>query len=85
MYPCTEEIIQLAEGHLLKCGSGLPGEKEQCKRRGKAGGSAHVRETRLLSRLWHGCARMILFPINRWPVYQNMHSVYILPSYGIVL
>lgn len=36
MYPCTEEIIQLVEGHLLKCGSGLLGEKEKCKRQGEA-------------------------------------------------
>ena len=43
MYPCTEEITQLVEGHLLKCGSGLPGEKEKCKRQGEAGGNSHVR------------------------------------------
>lgn len=47
MYPCTEEIIQLVEGHLLKRGSWLVGEKGKCKRRGEAGGSSGVRETQL--------------------------------------
>lgn len=42
MYPCTEEIIQLVEGHLLQCGSGLLGEKEKCKRHGEAGKSSHI-------------------------------------------
>lgn len=51
MYPCTEEIIQLVEGHLLKCGSGLLGEKEKCKRQGEVGGSWPVRGTWLLPRL----------------------------------
>jgi hypothetical protein len=38
MCPCTEEIIQLVEGHLLKCGFGLLGENEKYKRKKEAGG-----------------------------------------------
>lgn len=43
MYSCTEEIIQLVEGHLLKCGSGRLGEKDKRKRQGEARGNSHVR------------------------------------------
>lgn len=71
MCPGTEEIIQLVEGHLLKCGSGLAGEKEKCKRQGEAGGSCPVRETWLLPWLWLGCARTILYTLSKGPAIRR--------------
>lgn len=76
MYPCTEDIIQPVEGHLLKCGSGLLGEKEKCKREREAGGSSCVRETRLLPRLWLGCARTILHTISRRSVNHEIRQTW---------
>lgn len=76
MYPCTEDIIQPVESHLLKCGSGLLGEKEKCKREGEAGGSSCVRETRLLPRLWLGCARTILHTISRQLVNHEIRQTW---------